>query len=326
MISHALTIAANELSSHLQDAYGQAPPSVALGNLSEGVAGGPGGVARDMLVISVVNVMEEKTLKNVPHYVRNDVTLTARYENPPTFLNFLILVTATHANYADALLVLARAIRFFQFRNVFTQDNVAPASITTNAPPNLLDRLVEFKLIFDVYTATLDEVNNLWGTLGGRQYPFVLYSLRMLDLKFSAVQSEGGLITDVINDFFVIQCSSSGFSPIYLLRGGQALENCLAQAVLNDLRGAICVDDHPTLWLGLRQLQVSPPDSLVEGQGISIQPVPFIPARPFPVEAFLDIQVQQECQVGLHPSRGEFQQVVQLVEVCAMAIPLVSQG
>jgi hypothetical protein len=199
MISHALTIVRNELNSHLA-VYGQAN-GVGLGNLSEGFVNGPGGVARDMLIFSVVNTMEEKTLKNLPHYVRNDVTLSATYENPPTFLNFLILVTATHANYADALLVLSRAIRFFQFRNVFTQDNVAPASITTNAPPNTLDRLQGFKLIFDLYSASIEEVNNLWGTLGGRQYPFVLYTLRMLDLQFSAVQSESGLITEVISEF-----------------------------------------------------------------------------------------------------------------------------
>jgi hypothetical protein len=48
----------------------------------------------------------------------------------------------------------------------------------------------------------MEEVNHLWGTLGGRQYPFVLYMLRMLDLKFKAVQSESGLITQVVSDFY----------------------------------------------------------------------------------------------------------------------------
>jgi hypothetical protein len=47
----------------------------------------------------------------------------------------------------------------------------------------------------------MEEVNHLWGTLGGKQYPFVLYLLRMLDLKFQAVQSEGNLITEVVADF-----------------------------------------------------------------------------------------------------------------------------
>ena len=47
----------------------------------------------------------------------------------------------------------------------------------------------------------MEEVNHLWGTLGGKQYPFVLYTLRLLELKFKAAQGEAGLITAVINDF-----------------------------------------------------------------------------------------------------------------------------
>ena len=47
----------------------------------------------------------------------------------------------------------------------------------------------------------MEEVNHLRGTLGGKQYPFVVYVMRMLDLKFKAVQSESGLITEIVSDF-----------------------------------------------------------------------------------------------------------------------------
>ena len=145
---------------------------------------------------------EEKALKNLPNYVRNDVSLRATYENPPVYLNFQILITATHSNYNNALLVLSRCIRFFQSKNVFTQDDVAPSSISINAPSNALDRLENFKIIYDLYSPTLEDVNYLWGTLGGKQYPFVLYTMRMLDLKFRAVYNESGLITEVVNEFY----------------------------------------------------------------------------------------------------------------------------
>jgi hypothetical protein len=203
MISHALTIVMNELNKHLDDNYGSVD-SVGLGNISDVFATGTGGTSltREKFYLSLVNIKEEKTLKNVPTYVRNDVTLKASYENPPVFLNFVILMTATHSDYVNALSVLSRVIRFFQYRNVFTQDNVAPASInTSNVPINALDQLETFKLIFDLYSPTMEEVNHLWGTLGGKQYPFVLYLLRMLDLKFRAIQSESGLITQVVSDF-----------------------------------------------------------------------------------------------------------------------------
>jgi hypothetical protein len=204
MISHALTIVVNELNTHLANYGASNGAQVELGNLAEGFKSGGGnspGVSREVLNLSMVNIKEEKTLKNLPHYVRNDTNLTAVYENPPVFLNFQILIVATHVNYTNALLMLSRALRFFQQKNVFTQDNVSPDSITGNQPINPLDRLDEFKLIFDLYSPTMEEVNHLWGTLGGKQYPFAMYMLRMLDLKFKAVQSESGLITEIVSDF-----------------------------------------------------------------------------------------------------------------------------
>lgn len=204
MISHALSIVANELNRHLEQAYGADPPPVELGNLAEVVATNTGSSAfpRDRLYLSLVNISEEKTLKNLPNYVRNDTTLRVTYENPPVYLNLQILLVATHQNYINALLVLSRTIRFFQFRNVFTQGNVDPASVTTNAPNHPLDRLQTFKLIFELYSPTMEEVNHLWGTLGGKQYPFVLYIVRLLDLQFDAIQSEQGVITEVVSDFY----------------------------------------------------------------------------------------------------------------------------
>ena len=98
--------------------------------------------------------------------------------------------------------MLSRAIRFFQFKNVFSQDNVAPASMTTNAPGNALDQLESFKLVLDLYSPSMEEVNHLWGTLGGKQYPFVLYVLRLLELQFKATQSEGVLVNEVVTDFY----------------------------------------------------------------------------------------------------------------------------
>ncbi len=207
MISHALTIVINELNQHLTGTYGNnGQDQAGLGNLAEGFVAGTGssGISRNMLYLSVVNIIEEKTMTNLPNQVRNDATLRVTYENPPIFINLLILMTATHTDYTNALSVLSRAIRFFQSRNVFTQDNVAPGSIMTpSVPIHSLDKLESFKLIFDLYSPTLEEVNHLWGTLGGKQYPFVLYKLRMLDLKFKAVQSEGGLITEVVSDFHI---------------------------------------------------------------------------------------------------------------------------
>jgi hypothetical protein len=204
MFSHALTIVINELDTHLVAEYGASPGSVTLGNISEGVGntgGNNGAIPRDVLALSMVNIREEKTLKNLSNQVRNDSTLRVTYENPSVFLNLHILIIASHSKYDNALLMLSRAIRFFQFRNIFDHVSVAPSSLTKNAPANELDQLEVFKLIFDLYSPTMEEVNHLWGTLGGKQYPFVLYTLRLLELKFKAIQAEAGLITEVVDNF-----------------------------------------------------------------------------------------------------------------------------
>lgn len=201
MISHALTIIANETQRHFSDAYGvPATPSVIqLGNIAEGV--GATGVPRDVLCLGVVNLREEHTLKNLPTFVRDDAAQRISYENPPLFLNLTTLFAATHTNYSNALLVLSRGLRFIQSGNVFTQDSVHADSITKDAPSNPLDRLIAFKLILDLYSPTLEETNHLWGTLGGKQYPFALFNLRLVKLKFRDVQAEAGVITEVLRNY-----------------------------------------------------------------------------------------------------------------------------
>ncbi len=200
MISHAITIVMNEMNLHLEQVYNTLQPVAMLGNMAEGVSGDSNGpTPRERLIFSVVNIKEEKSLKNVPCFSRDDSQSKILYQNPPVFLNLLILLTATHKDYSDALLMLSRAISFFQYHPVFTQDSVAPDSLTTKAPNNSLDRLVTFKLIFDLYSPSLEEVNHLWGTLGGKQYPFVMYMLRMLDLKFAAAPTESAQIIEVVH-------------------------------------------------------------------------------------------------------------------------------
>lgn len=201
MLSHALTIVIKDLNKHLSDVYKDGAIAE-LGNVAEGFSDNHGILARSKIYLSVVNIKEEKSLKNVPNYIRDDVALKARYENPPAFLNFQILVIANYINYTHSLTVLSRVIRFFQYKNVFTQDNVDPNFIKDDITFKPQDQLETFKLIFDFYSPTMEEVNHLWGTLGGKQYPFVLYTLRMLDLKFNATQSESGLITEVVSDFY----------------------------------------------------------------------------------------------------------------------------
>lgn len=190
MISHALTIVQNEVQAHFdQQEYVVSPGANALElrNIAEGVGSATGMVKRDILVMTVVNLREERMMKNLPNATRNDVTLRVTYENQPYYINLTVLIAATHTEYSDGLLMLSRVLKFFQSTNVFTQNSVLPQSITRRTPTNPQDQLSEFKLIFDLDSPSMEEVNHIWGTLGGKQYPFALYNVRMIDLKFKAV-------------------------------------------------------------------------------------------------------------------------------------------
>lgn len=213
MISHALTIIINELKKHFDDIYGVNAQgnTIGLRNIAVDFSAsvhnsGVNSSAADAINFTLVNIKEDKSLKNSPFVsvnktpADNPALWTAEYANPSVFLNFNVLITATHANYADALVMLSRVIRFFQYKNVFTQDDVTPSSIVTNAPTNTLDRLSEFKLIFDLYSPSMEESNHMWGTLGGKQYPFVMYYLRMLDLRFKTLPRTEPVIQEVVQD------------------------------------------------------------------------------------------------------------------------------
>jgi hypothetical protein len=151
----------------------------------------------DRIVFTLVNIEEESTLKNSP-VVKKNLNGTARYENPPVFLNLYVLITACNKStddksYLDALERLSLVIRFFQGRNSFS---AATASGATD-PAKLTEDVLRLKITAELYTLTFEQVNHLWGTLGGKQMPFVMYKLRLVGIKESKVIREVPLIEEI---------------------------------------------------------------------------------------------------------------------------------
>lgn len=141
----------------------------------------------DNIFVTLVNISEETTLKNIPNYRKeNAVTV---YENPPVYLNLYILFSVCiHGAYDKALMHLSYLIKFFQAKNTFTHKN----SATT-----IFGEGVSFKLIMDLYSPTFEQANYLWSTLGGKQYPFALYKMRLLEIEKDSIVEKRGLITEI---------------------------------------------------------------------------------------------------------------------------------
>lgn len=57
------------------------------------------------------------------------------------------------------------------------------------------------ELIFDLNTLTMQDLNNMWGILGSKYLPSVMYKMRMITISEEFAQGEAGLITTIdIND------------------------------------------------------------------------------------------------------------------------------
>ena len=57
--------------------------------------------------------------------------------------------------------------------------------------------ITNFKFVVDLFTPTFEELNFVWGTLGGKQIPSVMYKVSLIEIEREAVLAKGGLISQV---------------------------------------------------------------------------------------------------------------------------------
>lgn len=159
------------------------------GNISEILTEGGNNPINDAdVIISLVNIEENRISRDPRNYVHSGNTILMK--NPAIHLNLSILFTAlrSEAAYGLALQNLQRVIQFFQTRYVFDHNNT-PA----------LDPGIE-KLILEMVTLNMEQLNHLWGILGSRYQPSVLYCMRMVTID-SITEQQSGIITEVQTSF-----------------------------------------------------------------------------------------------------------------------------
>lgn len=139
--------------------------------------------------ITLVNIEEEPSLKNKNPYTRIDDINIAKI-NPPVYVNLYVMISAyfgdTEENYKEALKNLARVIRFFQGKPVFTHQNSAG-----------LDPAIE-KILVELVSLSFEQQNNLWASLGGKYLPSVIYKVRPVEMFRETPVATGPQIEEVI--------------------------------------------------------------------------------------------------------------------------------
>jgi len=140
----------------------------------------------DNILVTLVNISEEFTMKNNPNYVREGDNIN--YRNAPLNLNLYVLFSACNqSNYDKSLIYLSSIVEFFQGKNTFTKQN----------SPTTKTGLKDFRLILDIYSPTFEQANYLWSTLGGKQFPYVLYRVRLVEILRDNVTESRGVIKQI---------------------------------------------------------------------------------------------------------------------------------
>jgi hypothetical protein len=187
MIDRALSLLREELQNYITFSIGSA--DVVVDNIGLLETSSSDSLTK-RIIITLVNVEEESTLKNVSP-VKSGLNV-AYYQNAPVFLNLYVLVTCNYSgdDYIHALERLSAIIRFFQGRNSFSYGGSTGNIDFTPGAANL-------KFTMELYTLTFEQINHLWGSLGGRQTPFVMYKLRLVELTDHTILREEPLITGI---------------------------------------------------------------------------------------------------------------------------------
>ncbi|WP_348799251.1 DUF4255 domain-containing protein [Flavobacterium adhaerens] len=140
--------------------------------------------------ITLLNIQEENTLKNFPNKSIEDSKVV--YKNHILNLNLYILFAANRDTYLKSLKDISKIIEFFQGKKLFTQSNTI---FDRNKPS--MSNIENFKFSVELYTPTFEEMNFIWGTLGGKQYPSALYKVSMIQIERDIPQVEGSIIHEI---------------------------------------------------------------------------------------------------------------------------------
>jgi hypothetical protein len=186
MIFEALELIRAELQTYVQPF--SATMQVELGSIAN-----TAGSQHDKILLSLINLEEETALRNLPPPYQRNAAGNFERRQPPVFLNLYMLICANYhdnTTYRSALQWLSRVVQCFQRKNVFTVANTPDAI-------SLPSEAASLQVSMEIYSLTFEKLNQLWGTLGGKQVPFVVYKVRVVEEQVEEFMGEGAAILTI---------------------------------------------------------------------------------------------------------------------------------
>lgn len=200
MIAPAFILLKNQLAAYIASLNdGGSEQDVVLGNVAALDNTDASADMEKRLILSLVNIEEESTLKNTPNFTRSLTGIT--YRNAPVFLNLYMLVTAHFDSYESALERLSNTIQFFQSKSSFTLLN-APADSLLQDSHFTAGVYDDMQVHLELFSLSFEQLNHLWGSLGGKQWPSVLYKVRLVRIEENRTNANGTLIETIQGNTF----------------------------------------------------------------------------------------------------------------------------
>lgn len=147
-------------------------------------------VSKSPIILSIVNIEEDKTLKNQSVYLKNtnDNTQISRYNHPTQHLIVSILFSSYNKNlskYLDGLEKLKNVMSYFQQNNSFyyKNDNTELIDYITFLGKTELQKENYSKITVESVSLSMDQLNQMWSYLGSKYMPSALYKMRLCTIQ-----------------------------------------------------------------------------------------------------------------------------------------------
>lgn len=180
MINKVLTVLKDRLNiaDGLQD-------TVVVENISKHDDGAAG--LDNKVVITLLNVEEESTLKNKTRYNKTKISTTPlkyemKAENPPAYVNLYVMISANRTSYEISLANISKVIEVLQESNMLQYNDIDPQK--------------NFKFRVEMHSIPFDQLSYIWGLLGSKIMPSVLYKISVIKIVREG-ETEIGLIDEV---------------------------------------------------------------------------------------------------------------------------------
>jgi len=139
---------------------------------------------KEKVVFLLVNLEEDNIYRSNEKF-RKKPDGRSEVINPEVKTNLYVLLAANFSIYEESLKYLSLIISFFQIKNTFKYAELADMGD------------MDGRFVFDMHSPGFEQVNHLWGALGMKYIPSVMYKVSMITIRDDRIEGEVPPITEL---------------------------------------------------------------------------------------------------------------------------------